>query len=781
MTKLNSICIFYCYSTGIVFAPNIFRVCTDSYQGLKDQSSANEVVNLLITEFPDIFNETVGCTGSSREDLSSAISCESTECPFGSCSLELTGCDEGGNSNDHLLEYQQYSQQQRPNSDAMLECDRKRKDYKSKNCHRTIDASSFDGERCQSFDGGLGSLLAGGVANAKLVPPIERCNSDGNGGEEMVVGLPSAGSADSSELSSVDGLTTTTSSTLGGSAGSAAGTGRKQLLTGCLSSDAPVIITNSSDSVSTDDNTTTTATGATVCSVGLGAAHLLTGRCSERLLSSSDDNPDKSSSFTSSDLRIFSSDGAPGPGAPGASAELFGHLKTGRSGSCGSDCTENIATFTSDDDDDDEDSLSKSIASDCSSNPSSSSSCSSNDLSGNEAGSSSSLNETNGQQEQLNQKELLKAARKIDKTTAHLNRPWKCSMSSSDGHQPQLFSDRLAYDNSPSSSLFDFLQHKGAPEHSGTTLAMTVDTTLANMVCEEAPVSPSAYRSYLSSRLEEEDACTVAPLPPVNAEAAFSATGLAQKMVMANVSEDKVDKSSVVAGSSVGGKAPGHRARSKRFQSIRRKLRQFDSDFEAENGYQPTYDHKMASSFARPLMMELSSLLNVRSSTLRNIDYYDVEVEAGREEADAAFEHQPSSLSASARSNINRKYGCTPEPASTVPSKPLSTEDIFNTIFGSAKEKSLVKIGEMMDEIQHTLSEKRVAVGRPESLDAMTSEQIFDEKLALQKALLRFEALHGRPDSKAERDIVRPVYDRLVLFKLFYTFNNSNCFIDTDL
>lgn len=745
---------------------------------MKDQSSANEVVNLLITEFADIFNENVGGTGSSREDLSSAISCESAECPFGSCSLEMTGCEEGDHNNENLLEYQQYLQHPRPNSDAMLECDRKRKDYKSKNCHRTIDASSFDGdgERCQSFDGGLGGLLAGGVANAKLVPPIERCNSDGNGGEEMAVGLPSAGSGDSSELSSVDGLTTTTTSTLGGdcagasrSAGAAA---RKQLLTGCLSSDAPIIITNSSDSVSTDDNTTTTATGATVCSVGLGAAHLLTGRCSERLLSSSDDNPDKSSSFTSSDPRLFSCDGAPAPNGPGASAgEICGHLKTGRSGSCGSDCTENIATFTSDDDDDnddeDEDSLSKSIASDCSSNPSSSSSCSSNDLSGNEAGSSSSLNETNGQQKEPTKSELVKAARRIDKTTAHLHRPWKSTSTSSSDGQPQLSSDRLAYDNSPSSSLFDFMQQRGA-DHSATTLAMTVDTASANMVCEEAPVSPSAYRSYLSSRLEEDDDCTMPPSPPVNAEAAFCATERTKKMVMPNVFDEKADKSatSAPAGSAVGGKAPGHRARNKRFQSIRRKLRQFDSDFEAENGYQPTYDHKMVSSFARPLMIELSSLLNVRSSTLRNIDYYDAEVEAGREEADAAFEHQASSLSASARSNINRKYGCTPEPSSTVPSKPLSTEDIFNTIFGSAKEKSLVKIGEMMDEIQHTLSEKRVAVGRPESLDAMTSEQIFDEKLALQKALLRFEALHGRPDSKAERDIVRPVYDRSVVFKL---------------
>ena len=785
------------------------------------------MVNLLIAEFADIFNETVGGTESSREDLSSAISCESAECPFGSCSLELPGGSEtGGGSHEHNLEQLQHQfhspQQPRPSSDAMLECDRKRKDYKSKNCHRTIDASSFDGdgcgaERCQSFDGaltGVGSSSMGGVGSAKLVPPIERCNSDGNGGEEMTVGLP-GGSGDSSELSSVDGLTTTTTVTQvgvgGGSGGSSGsgGSGRKQLLTSCLSSDAQIIITNSSDSVSTDDNTTTTATGATVrsvCSVGYavggGSAQLLTGRCSERLLSSSDDNPDKSSSFTGSDPRMqlyccdnaAAGSGGPhasGPGASGSASELFcGHLKTGRSGSCGSDCTENIATFTSDDDED-EDSLSKSIASDCSSNPSSSSSSCSSNLSGNEAGSSSSLNDTNGhpQQQQHQQQQPQSHPKHGNRAmhSAHLHRPWKStqSTSSSDGH-PQLSCERLTFDNSPMSSpMFDFMQRRADFNDSDRPVQVGIgtveDIASGGMSCEEAPVSPSAYRGYLNCQLED-DGCTMPPSPPVSADAA----GMARKSVMA-LSEDsplRTMPSKLTASAGGNNKAPGHRARNKRFQSIRRKLRQFDVDFETENGYQPTYDHKMASSFARPLMIELSSLLNVRTGSLRTIDYYEVEtMETGREEADGAFGGLASlaaastsadidgaafdggalsSLSANARSNISRKYGCTPEPTSTVPAKPLSTEDIFNTIFGSAKEKSLVKIGEMMDEIQHTLSEKRVIAGRPESLDAMTSEQIFDEKLALQKALLRFEALHGRPDSKAERDIVRPVYDRLV-------------------
>ncbi|CAG2171280.1 unnamed protein product, partial [Oppiella nova] len=40
-----------------------------------------------------------------------------------------------------------------------------------------------------------------------------------------------------------------------------------------------------------------------------------------------------------------------------------------------------------------------------------------------------------------------------------------------------------------------------------------------------------------------------------------------------------------------------------------------------------------------------------------------------------------------------------------------------------------------------------------------------EEKLTLQKSLLRFEALFGRPTTKAEREIVRPLYDRYRIVK----------------
>lgn len=47
----------------------------------------------------------------------------------------------------------------------------------------------------------------------------------------------------------------------------------------------------------------------------------------------------------------------------------------------------------------------------------------------------------------------------------------------------------------------------------------------------------------------------------------------------------------------------------------------------------------------------------------------------------------------------------------------------------------------------------------------MTEEHLIDEKTAVQKALLHLESLHGRPVTKEDRDIVRPLYDRYRILK----------------
>lgn len=63
-------------------------------------------------------------------------------------------------------------------------------------------------------------------------------------------------------------------------------------------------------------------------------------------------------------------------------------------------------------------------------------------------------------------------------------------------------------------------------------------------------------------------------------------------------------------------------------------------------------------------------------------------------------------------------------------------------------------------QVEDRLRDKRSAVGRPMELKSMNCTEMQDEKTALQKALLYYESLHGRPTTREDRDLARPLYDR---------------------
>lgn len=55
----------------------------------------------------------------------------------------------------------------------------------------------------------------------------------------------------------------------------------------------------------------------------------------------------------------------------------------------------------------------------------------------------------------------------------------------------------------------------------------------------------------------------------------------------------------------------------------------------------------------------------------------------------------------------------------------------------------------------------------------MTPDQLVEEKTSVQRALLYFESLFGRPGTPDERDAARPLYDRYRLLKRLASRNNS--------
>lgn len=67
------------------------------------------------------------------------------------------------------------------------------------------------------------------------------------------------------------------------------------------------------------------------------------------------------------------------------------------------------------------------------------------------------------------------------------------------------------------------------------------------------------------------------------------------------------------------------------------------------------------------------------------------------------------------------------------------------------------------------LKEKRVERCLPDDIKKMTKDHLVEEKTSLQKSLLYYESQHGKPVTREERHIVKPLYDRYRLVKQMLT------------
>ncbi|XP_066601313.1 protein FAM13A [Prorops nasuta] len=95
-----------------------------------------------------------------------------------------------------------------------------------------------------------------------------------------------------------------------------------------------------------------------------------------------------------------------------------------------------------------------------------------------------------------------------------------------------------------------------------------------------------------------------------------------------------------------------------------------------------------------------------------------------------------------------------------------NTNNTLNSVSSStnnnnSREKSrTMSIEEMTKEAEKKLSEKRAKHNRPQNMDELTYEQLLDEKIAVQRALLHIEDAFGSPIPKEDREAVRSLYDR---------------------
>uniref|UniRef100_W5N378 Family with sequence similarity 13 member B n=1 Tax=Lepisosteus oculatus TaxID=7918 RepID=W5N378_LEPOC len=178
----------------------------------------------------------------------------------------------------------------------------------------------------------------------------------------------------------------------------------------------------------------------------------------------------------------------------------------------------------------------------------------------------------------------------------------------------------------------------------------------------------------------------------------------------------------------------------KKLQNLKKKIKQFEEQYEKERNYKPSYRDKAANPKVLKWMTDLTKVRKQIRDTRQKAS-----------EGDLAPQPRP-------RSNtLPKSFGSTLDQGASEGSSEGEAQECRPT-----REETL-------ELIQRRLKGKREEDSRPEDVRKMTKEQLSGEKTVLQKNLLFYESIHGRPVTREERLVVKPLYDRYRLVKQMLT------------
>ncbi|XP_016059244.1 PREDICTED: protein FAM13B isoform X5 [Miniopterus natalensis] len=177
-------------------------------------------------------------------------------------------------------------------------------------------------------------------------------------------------------------------------------------------------------------------------------------------------------------------------------------------------------------------------------------------------------------------------------------------------------------------------------------------------------------------------------------------------------------------------------------KKLQKKIRQFEEQFERERNSKPSYSDIAANPKVLKWMTELTKLRKQIK-------------DAKHRSSDGEFVPQTRPRS----NTLPKSFG------SSLDHEDEENEDESRVIH---KEKKPSKEA-TLELILKRLKEKRVERCLPEDIKKMTKDHLVEEKTSLQKSLLYYESQHGRPVTREERHIVKPLYDRYRLVKQMLT------------
>ncbi|XP_071287722.1 protein FAM13A isoform X5 [Agelaius tricolor] len=173
----------------------------------------------------------------------------------------------------------------------------------------------------------------------------------------------------------------------------------------------------------------------------------------------------------------------------------------------------------------------------------------------------------------------------------------------------------------------------------------------------------------------------------------------------------------------------------RRIQGLKKKIRKFEDKFEEERKYRPSHSDKAAN----PEVLKWTNDLAKFRKQLK-----ESKLKISEEDLGPVVRQRSNTLPKSFGSQLEK-------------------EDDKKQDLSDKSAKPAVEV--TLESIQKKLQEKRAETNRPEDIKDMTRDQIAAEKVALQRALLNYEGIHGRPVTKNERQVMKPLYDRYRLVK----------------
>uniref|UniRef100_A0A8C2XAE9 Family with sequence similarity 13 member B n=1 Tax=Cyclopterus lumpus TaxID=8103 RepID=A0A8C2XAE9_CYCLU len=175
----------------------------------------------------------------------------------------------------------------------------------------------------------------------------------------------------------------------------------------------------------------------------------------------------------------------------------------------------------------------------------------------------------------------------------------------------------------------------------------------------------------------------------------------------------------------------------KKLQHLKKKIKQFEEQFEKERNYKPSHGDKAANPKVLKWMTDLTKIR-------RQI-----------KDAKHRAESELGPLTRPRSNTLPKSFGSTLD---------QGAHDAAGEMKGQGPTRE-----ETLELIQHRVKGKKQEDGWPDDIKKMTKEQLSCEKTVLQKNLLHYEGLHGRPVTREERLVVKPLYDRYRLVKQMLT------------